>query len=58
MCKFGISNDQIDELYVSLVNDERTNLFKVVRLCMILSHGKARVEAGFSRNEQKYLKLV
>ena len=52
MSSFDISSDQVDQLCFSLINNERKNLYEVIKLCMILSHGNARVEAGFSINEQ------
>ena len=52
MSSFDISSDRVDKLYFSLINNERKNLYELIKLCMILSHGNARVEAGFSINEQ------
>ena len=52
MSSFDISSDRVDQLYFSLINNERKNLYEVIKLCMLLSHGNARVEAGFSINEQ------
>ena len=59
MSSFDISSDRVDQLYFSLINNERKNLYEIrkdlyeiIKLCMILSHGNARVEAGFSINEQ------
>ena len=58
MSSFDIGSDRvdqlyfIDQLYFSLINNKRKNLYEIIKPCMILSHGNARLEAGFSFNEQ------
>ena len=36
MSLFDISSDRVDQLYFSLINNERKNLYEVIKLCMIL----------------------
>ena len=53
MEQFGIRKDRVDEFYVTIFSDILNFLVleEVVKLCIILSHGNARVESGFSVNE-------
>ena len=49
--KFNISDDRVDEFYSRILDSSVTlDLENVVRLVLILSHGNARVESGFSIN--------
>ena len=45
---------RLDDLYGRALNgrDEYHDLWRVIKLCLILSHGNASVESGFSVNEQ------
>ena len=50
--KFSISSDRVDEFYARILNSpSEVDLIVIVHLCLILSHGSARVESGFSINE-------
>ena len=50
--KFSINSDRIDEFYAKILNSpSEVDLIVLVRLCLILSHGNARMESGFSINE-------
>ena len=53
MEQFGIRKDRVDEFYVTIFSVILNFLVleEVVKLCIILSHGIARVESGFSVNE-------
>ena len=44
-------NERLDVFYMSRLS-RHVELRKVVKLVMILSHGNARVESGFSANEE------
>lgn len=48
--KFNIVEDRVDRLYSEILGTESPELSKVVRVILILSHGNARVESGFSIN--------
>ena len=53
MEQFNIRKDKVDEFYVAIFSDILSfpKLKEVVKLCIILFHGSARVEYGFSINE-------
>ena len=53
MKQFDIIKDRADEFYMNVFSDvpHFPELEEVVKLCVILSHGNARVESGFSINE-------
>ena len=45
-------NDRIDQFYSRILDSAKTaQLEKIVRMIVIISHGNARVEAGFSVND-------
>ena len=47
--KFNINDDRVDGFYSCILDSSVTlDLENVVRLVLILSHGNARVESGFS----------
>ena len=49
--KFNINDDRVDEFYSGILDSSVTlDLENVVRLVLILSHGNAKVESGFSIN--------
>ena len=49
--KFNINDDRVNEFYSRILDSSVTlDLENVVRLVLILSHGNARVESGFSIN--------
>ena len=49
--KFNINHDRVDEFYSRILDSSVTlDLENVVRLVLILSYGNARVESGFSIN--------
>ena len=49
--KFNINDDRVDNFYSKIFDSSNTiDLENVVKLILILSHGNARVEAGFSIN--------
>lgn len=51
--KFKINKDRVDELYSRILDSpSHSDLLVVVRISLILSHGNARVECGFSINEE------
>ena len=45
---FDIIKDRLDNFYVKILNQSHIHLYEVVKLCLILSYEKARVESGFS----------
>jgi hypothetical protein len=49
---FSTSKDRLDTFYYTAVGDKAdfTQLFSVIRLILVLSHGNASVESGFSVN--------
>ena len=50
--KFSINSDLVDKFYARILNSpSEVDLIIIVRLCLILSHGNARVESGFFINE-------
>ena len=51
--KFDVNKDRADEFYMSIFSDvlPLAELKEVVKVCLILSHGNARVESGFSINQ-------
>ena len=50
--KFDIMNDRVDEFYSRILDSSKTTeLERVVRFVNIISHGNARVEGGFSIND-------
>ena len=50
---FDVVQDRIDEVYLSLMEHSKyPDLEQMVKIVLILSHGNARVESGFSINEQ------
>ena len=53
MKQFDIIKDRADEFYMNVFSDvpHFPELEEVVKLCVILSHGNARVESGFSINK-------
>ena len=54
MKEFDIG-DRVDEFYMNTFKDlnlKMPELLQVVKITLILSHGQARVESGFSINEQ------
>ena len=49
----NVSTDRLDELFSTYMNTHRyQKLFKVVQLLLVLSHGQASVERGFSVNKE------
>ena len=51
MSKFEIS-DRLNKFYGNLLDNTKMNLWEVVKLCLMLSYGNARVESGLSLNNQ------
>ena len=53
MKQFDMIKDRADEFYMNVFPDvpHFPELEEVVKLCVTLSHGNARVELGFSINE-------
>ena len=50
---FNFSTDRLDELFSTYMNTHPyQKLFKVVQLLLVLSHGQASVERGFSVNKE------
>ena len=50
---FNFSTDRLDELFSTYMNaDPYQKLFKVLQLLLVLSHGEASVERGFSVNKE------
>ena len=51
--KFDIGTDRLDALYAGLLSNSLVYLgiWEVIKKCIVLSHGNARVEAGFFINE-------
>ena len=50
--KFNINEDWLDTFYSRILDSPSTvDLENIVRLVMIISHGNARVESGFSVND-------
>lgn len=52
--KFSPQSERLDEFYHELLSnkDEFRHLWEVVKLCLLLSHGQASVERGFSINKE------
>ena len=53
MKKFVLS-DRLDDFYVKLLSEfggTTTDMMQVIKICLILSHGNARVESSFSIND-------
>ena len=49
---FSIIDDRVDTFYACILDSSHTvDLENIVRLVLILSHGNARVESGFSIND-------
>ena len=48
--KFDIIKDWFDDFYMKILNQSHIHLCEVIKLYLILSHGNARVESGFSIN--------
>jgi hypothetical protein len=48
------ANDRLDSFYVNNISTKKlfNELFDVVKLSLIMSHGNATVESGFSINKQ------
>ena len=53
MRKFDVNNDRADDFYMNIFSDVflLAELKEVVKVCLILSHGNARVESSFSINQ-------
>lgn len=50
---FNPNNDRVDEFFSICMNqDQHQKLFDIVKLCLVLSHGQATVERGFSVNKE------
>ena len=50
---FNFSTDRLDELFSTYMNTEPyQKLFKLVQLLLVLSHGQASVQRGFSVNKE------
>ena len=50
---FNLSTDRLDELFSTHMNTEPyRRFFKAVQLLLVLSHGQASVERGFSVNKE------
>lgn len=49
---FSFYHDSLDKLYFSLIgsSEQYTDLWSVVKMVLVLSHGNASVESGFSIN--------
>ena len=45
--KFDLVESRLDEFFMDVSNTDNVNLREVVKLCLILSHGNARVEFRF-----------
>ena len=54
--KFNKNQDSIDELYYECMcgggGEPYTELFEIVKIVLVLSHGQAAVECGFSVNKE------
>ena len=48
--EFDIIEDWLNDFYMKFLNQSYIHLCEVVKLCLILSHGNARVESSFSIN--------
>ena len=48
--KFDIIEDWLNDFYMKFLNQSYIHLCEVVKLCLILSRGNARVESSFSIN--------
>lgn len=55
---FKKSEYRLDELYFTLVPEDHTALLDVLKKLLILSHGQAAVERGFSLNKQVTLRMI
>ena len=53
MRKCDVNKDRADEFYMNIFSDvfPFAELKEVVKVCLKLSHGNARVESGFSINQ-------
>ena len=51
MSKLEIS-ERLDKFYANLLDNTKMILWEVAKLCLILSHGNARAESGFSLTDQ------
>ena len=53
MRKFDVKKDRGDEFYMNICSDvlPLAELKEMVKVCLMLSHGNARVESGFSINQ-------
>ena len=50
---FNPASDRADEFYSRYMNkDQHQKLLEVVKMCLVLSHGQATVERGFSVNKE------
>ena len=55
---FDSSHDRLDSLfYKFMTGDAYKNLFEVMKLVLVLSHGQAAVERGFSVNKELKLRI-
>ena len=50
--EFNMFESRLDDFFMEALANTSTDLIAVVKLCLVLSHGNARVESGFSINEQ------
>ena len=50
--EFNMFESRLDDIFMEALDNTSTDLIAVVKLCLILSHGNARVESGFSINKQ------
>jgi len=50
---FSLNKDRLDQFYMDLIgkSEKFSSLFSVIKLLLILSHGQASVERGFSVNK-------
>ena len=49
---FNMIESRLDDFYMDALDPLHIDLISFVKLCLILSHGNAAVESGFSINEQ------
>ena len=50
LAEFDLHKDRLDELYLPLLKSSK-ELREIVKIVLVLSHGNARVESGFSINK-------
>ena len=50
--EFNMLESRLDDFYMHIIDDKDGDLIAVIKLCLVLSHGNAHVESGFSINEQ------